>query len=80
MEPKIKTVNVQYVIKINDELSDVKPSLREARAKIKIMPVSDYIQTVSIVKTTTTEQILDIYEPKQVVVLTANQLDEGLGD
>lgn len=78
MAPKIKTVNVQYGIRVNEEQVDAKPLLREARAYVKTIPLTDMIKSVTIVKMTTTEQVLDIYEPKQVTVLKASQLDEDL--
>lgn len=80
MGPKIKTVGVQYAVRINEELSEAKSTLREARQYVKTIPLTEAIKKVNIVKLTTTEQTLDIYEPKQVTVLQASQLDEGMSD
>lgn len=80
MEPKIKTVSVQYHIKVNGLLVDAKPKLGEARKEVKKIPLTNAIKEVSIIKVTTTEQILDVYEPKQTTILTASQLDEGLDE
>lgn len=80
MAPKIKTVSVTYAIKVNSILADNKPTLREARATVKSMPVNDGLHNVTISKLTTTEQILDTYEPKTITVLTASQLDDGMLD
>lgn len=77
---KIKTVDVQYVVRMNDELVQAKSTLREARAFLKTIPLTEATKKVSIVKMTTTEQVLDIYEPVQTIVLKASQLDEGLLD
>lgn len=77
---KIKTVGVQYLVRMNDELVEAKSTLREARALIKTIPLTEATKKVNIVKLTTTEQVLDIYEPVQTFVLKASQLDEGLGD
>lgn len=78
MMPKIKTVGVQYLVKVNEEVADVKPTLRAARSYIKSIPLTEVIKKVTVVKLTTTEQLLDVYEPKQVTVLQANQLDLDL--
>lgn len=68
-----------YLIKINEELAETKPSLREARQHIKNMPILDTVNCVSIVKQTITETVLDSYEPKLTKVLVATDLgfDEG---
>jgi len=72
MEPKVKTINVAYVIKVNNDDTDAKATLREARQAIKSMPINDDLVKVSIVKRTTTEQVLDTYEPQVTKVLTAS--------
>lgn len=72
MEPKVKTTGVAYVVKINNDETDSRPSLKEARQLVKTMPINDDLVKVSIVKRTTTEQVLDVYEPQVTKVLTAS--------
>lgn len=80
MGPKIKTVGVQYLVKMNEELVDAVATLRQARSLVKTIPLTEATKKVNIVKLTTTEQVLDVYEPVQTLVLRASQLDEGLTD
>ena len=77
---KIKTVGVQYLVKMNEETIDAKNTLREARALLKTIHLTEAVKKVNIVKQTTTEQVLDVYEPVQTFILRASQLDEGLTD
>lgn len=77
---KIKTIGVQYLVKMNEETVDAKNTLREARALLKTIPLTAAVKKVNIVKQTTTEQVLDVYESVQTFILKASQLDEGLVD
>lgn len=77
-EPRIKTIQSQYIIKLNGDICDTRPSLKEARVRVKELPINDNIFNVSIVKQTITETIVDTYKTKTTTVLVADQLDEGL--
>ena len=77
MKP-IKVVNTQYVIKVNNEVIAVMPSLREARQHIKYMPIGESTNIVHIVKQNTVETLLDTYEPRITKVLVASELDDEL--
>lgn len=78
MEPKIKTIGTNYIIKVNGEFAETKPTLGEARRHVRAMPIHDSILKVEILKQTLTEQVLDVYETKTKKVLEATDL--GLDD
>lgn len=66
-----------YLIKVNNELAEVKHSLKEARQHIKSMIISDNVNKVTITKHT--ETVIDSYEPKVTTILVATDLgfEEG---
>jgi len=74
MEPKIKTMNVAYQIKVNNQVIDRFLTLREARKYIKFMAINDDLHKVTIVKETLTNQVIDVYEPQVTKVLKASDL------
>lgn len=78
MDPKVKTIQTNYIIKVNNEISVVKPSLKEARQHIKAMSIHDNMFTVQIIKQTVNETILDVYQTKTTKVLVASQLDDDI--
>lgn len=78
MAPKVKTILTSYIVKVNNEVVETLPSLREARLFIKTLCINDDVNTVYIIKQSVNETILDTYETKTTKVLVATQLDEGL--
>jgi hypothetical protein len=78
MAPKVKTILTTYIVRVNNEITDKFPSLREARQHIKALVINDDINVVHIVKQTINETLLDTYETKTTKVLMVTQLDEGL--
>lgn len=80
MEPRIKTMDTTYIIKVNDEPVTGLASRAEARQYVKFMTLDDSVRDVKIVKRTTTEQVLRVYTAQQKIALKAIDLDEGLDD
>jgi hypothetical protein len=78
MGQKVKTIQTSYLIKVNNEVVDTMPSLKEARQLIKTLSVNDDVFTVFIIKQTINETLLDTYHTKTTKVLVADQLDDGL--
>ncbi len=78
MAPKVKTILTTYIVRVNNEIIDKFPSLREARQHIKSLVINDDINIVHIVKQTVNETLLDTYETKTTRVLMVTQLDEDL--
>jgi hypothetical protein len=78
MEKKIKTIQTNYIIKVNNELVTIKPTLKLARETVKALPINDDVTIVHIVKQTVNESILDTYETKTTKVLVASELDSDL--
>lgn len=78
MAPKVKTILTTYVVKINNEVVDKFPSLRDARQHIRAMPINDDINVVQIIKQTLNETLLDTYETQTTRILKATHLDEGM--
>ncbi len=80
MEPRVKTIDTTYIIKVNDEPVTGVASRAEARQYVKFMPLDAHVKDVKIVKRTTTEQVLRVFETQQKMALKAVDLDEGLDD
>lgn len=78
MDVKVKTVRTDYLIKVNNDIAVVKPSLKEARQHVKAMPINDNIFTVSVIKQTVNETVVDVYQTQTTKVLVASQLDDEL--
>lgn len=80
MGPKVKTIDTTYVIKVNDEPVTGLATRKEARHYVKYMALTTEVKDVKIVKRTTTEQVLKVFEVQQKVALKAMDLDEGMDD
>jgi hypothetical protein len=78
MGQKVKTIQTNYLVKINNEVTDVMSTLRDARQLIKTLTINDDVNSVYIIKQTINETLLDTYHTKTTKVLIASQLDEGL--
>jgi hypothetical protein len=72
---KIKTIQTNYLIKVNNDIVDTKPTLREARLLIKTLILNTEAINVSVIKQTLNESVVDSYIVKTTKVLVANQLD-----
>lgn len=76
---KVKTILTKYLVKVNDILiNDSFNSLKEARHFIKVMALTEEIDTISILRQNINETVLDIYKPTTTRILTASQLDDDL--
>lgn len=78
MEPRVKTIKTNYIVKINNEPINEFDSIWGAKKHISSLIINDDINTVDIVKLTTTETVLKSFKTKTAKILTINDLDEGL--
>ena len=78
MEPKVKTIATNYIIKINNQPVEQFTTIWEAKRHINSLVINDDINTVDIVKQTTQETIIKSFQTKVARILTVNQLDDEL--
>jgi hypothetical protein len=78
MEPKVKTIAVNYIVKVNKQPIQEFSSVWEAKRHINSLIINDDINTVEIVKQTTQETIIKSFQTKVAKVLIATDLDSGL--
>lgn len=76
---KVKTIDTSYTVKVNGQIIDNKfPTVWEAKKFINSLVINDDLNTVDIVKQTTTETTVKSYQTKVTKILMSNDLDEGL--
>ena len=75
MEPKVKTLDTRYVIKLNNEEVWSAPSYKEAKEYVKKMSIDGEGQTVLITRQNIIEVVIKAYKPQVVKTFTAVELD-----
>lgn len=75
---KVKTIQTSYLVKVNNDVATIEPTLKAARTYVKTLAINDDNFTVNIIKQTVNETLLDVYETKTTKILVATELDSGL--